>query len=441
MKGFHQYRRYNGHAWTRCERASLCMGKTVCEDWANLLLNEKVQITIEGQAEQEFVDRILAENNFSVNGNKMQELKFALGTGAYVPRVVGQELSAEGFPVSGSAAGIAIDYITMEYMYPLAWANGAITECAFTSVLTENGHKHLYMQIHRRDENGLYVVENRVYRYDNDVLADESIADVRALERIPPVVHTGSEKRQFVVDQPNIANNYDPTLPVGIPVYANAIDALRGVDQAFDCYINEFENGALMLMVKMPATRYDDGQPTLDDRDRRFYILPEDTQQGNVVEPISPALRTQALSIGVQDQLNLLSSKCGFGEAHYRFDGGGVATATQVISENSTMFRTLRKHEMILEQVLKELCRTIIRLGNAAMNAGLDENVEISIKFDDSIIVDTETDRAQDRQDVSMGAMNLWEYRAKWYGEDEATAKKMLPTIEDLTDEEETEAE
>ena len=37
--------------------------------------------------------------------------------------------------------------------------------------------------------------------------------------------------------------------------------------------------------------------------------------------------------------------------------------------------------------------------------------------------------------------MNDWEYRMKWYNEDEATAKKMLPNMENMTDEEEEEIE
>ncbi len=75
--------------------------------------------------------------------------------------------------------------------------------------------------------------------------------------------------------------------------------------------------------------------------------LPEDVQDGAVITPIDMALRTQEHNTGIQDQLNLLSSKCGFGENHYRFDNGSLASATQVISENSTMFRTIKKHEII----------------------------------------------------------------------------------------------
>lgn len=441
VKGFHQYRRYNGHKWAKFSRASLGMGKKVCEDWANLLMNEKVVITLEGKKEQEFIDRVLTGNNFTVKANEMQELKSALGTVAYIPRVVGQEVNQTGEIVPGSASGIVLDYVTVENIYPLAWHNGYISECAFTSKIMQDGHDYLYMQVHRKDDSGQYIIENRIWRYDNEVLTDELLARVRGYEYVPPVVYTGSDKRQFVIDRPNIANNYDYLLPLGIPVYANAIDVLRGVDCAYDCYVNEFENGPMMLMVKMPATKWEDGEPTLDDHDRRFYLLPEDTQQGNVVEPISPTLRTQQLNIGLQDQLNLLSSKCGFGENHYRFDNGSVATATQVISENSTMFRTIKKHEVVLESVLVELCRVLLRLGNTAMSAGLNEDVEISVDFDDSIIENKDVDFSRDLQLLTAGIMNDWEFRMRWMNEDEETAKAALPKMQDMTDEQETEVE
>ncbi len=433
VKGFHQYRRYNGHKWTKCNRASLGMAKKVCEDWANLLMNEKVQITLKGRREQEFVDRVLTANNFTVKSNEMQEMKSALGTVAYIPRVVGQAVNESGEIVRGEASSIELDYVTIEHIFPLAWQNGIITECAFDSMVTRTGKNYLYLQIHRKDENGLYVIENSIYRYENETLSDALLTEVPGFERIPPVVHTGSDKRQFVIDRPNIANNLDYLLPVGISVYANAIDVLCGVDCAYDCYVNEFENGPMMMMIKMPATRWEDDEPTLDDNDRRFYLLPEDTQQGNVVETISPTLRTEQLNVGLQDHLNMLSSKCGFGETYYRFNGGSVAPATQVISENSTMFRTIKKHEIVLEQVLVELCRILLRLGNTAMNAGLNEDVEISIDFDDSIIEDKATDFSRDMQLLNAGIMNDWEFRMKWMNEDEETAKAALPKMQDMT--------
>ena len=441
VKGFHNYTVQNGDRQVECRRYSLGMGKKLCEDWANLLMNEKVQITLEGQKEQDFIDLVLTENNFTVKANEMQEMKSALGTVAYVPRVIGQEISESGDIVPGNASGIVLDYVTIENIYPLSWQNGYISECAFSSEVTRGGKDYLYLQIHRREDNGNYVIENRIYRYDNEQLADEQLVNVKGFENIPPVVHTGSDKRQFVIDRPNIANNVNYLLPTGIAIYANAIDVLQGVDIAYDSYVNEFKLGKKRIMVKPSAAQYLDGTPAFDPDDVVFYVMPEDTENGAVVTPIDMTLRTAEHNTGIQDQLNILSSKCGFGETYYRFDGGSVATATQVISENSTMFRTIKKMEIVLEQALVELCRILLRLGNTSMNAGLNEDVEISIDFDDSIIEDKQTDFSRDMQLLSAGIMNDWEFRMRWMNEDEATAKAALPKMQDMTTEQQQEVE
>ena len=440
VKGFHRYKVRNGTSVVRCKRFTLNMGKKISEDWANLLMNEKVVITLEGSKEQEFVDRIFEENNFRVKSNEMQEKAFSLGTVAFIPRVVGMEATEDG-PIPGSASGIVMDYVTVEHIWPLAWQNGVITECAFDSIVTVNGEDYCYLQIHHK-VNGLYDIENRIYRYrSGNVDSEAALEEVPGFERVPQVVHTGSDRRQFVIDRPNISNNFDDNIPLGISVFANAVDVLKGVDVAYDSYVNEFVLGKKRIMVKPSALSYLDGEPVFDSDDLVFYVLPEDTQDGAVITPIDMTLRTQEHNTGIQDQLNLLSSKCGFGETYYRFDGGSVATATQVVSENSSMFRTIKKHEIILEQVLVELCRIILRLGNTAMNAGLNEDVEISIDFDDSIIEDKQSDFSRDMQLLNAGIMNDWEFRAKWMNEDDETAKKMLPKMEDLTTEQEDEIE
>lgn len=441
VKGFHNYTIRNGESVVSCKRYSLGMGKKLCEDWANLLMNEKVKITLEGQKEQEFIDKVLMENNFSVKANEMQEMKSALGTVAYVPRVVGQEISESGEIVPGNASGFVLDYVTIENIYPLSWQNGYIGECAFSSAVTRDGKDYVYLQIHRKEENGNYVIENRIFNNSSEMLSEERLENVKGFEKVPPLVHTGSSKRQFVIDRLNIANNYNYLLPTGVSVYANAIDVMQGVDIAYDSYVNEFRLGKKRIMVKPSASKYLDGQPVFDTNDVAFYVLPEDTGDGAIITPIDMTLRTAEHNTGIQDQLNILSSKCGFGETYYRFNGGSVATATQVISENSTMFRTIKKHEIILNDVLVELCRILLRLGNTAMNAGLDEDVEISIDFDDSIIESKDTDFQRDMQMLNAGIMNDWEFRMRWFNEDEETAKAALPKMQDMTTEQQQEVE
>ena len=424
IKNFSWYTVKTGERSTKCKRYSLGMAKKVSEDWANLLMNEKVKITLEGKKEQEFVDRILSGSFFEVKCNEMQELKSALGTVAYIPRVVGQTESG--------ASDIVLDYVTVEHIWPISWLNGVIQECAFDSVVNVGKDEYIYLQVHKKDAQGLYVIQNHLYRRSNEQVTEVNLADVQGFQNVPVEVQTKSDKRQFVIDRLNISNNFDYGLPLGVSVYANAIDQLKGVDIAFDTYVVEFVNGKRRILVTPAASTYLNGEPALDPDEIIYYVLPEDTGNGNVITPIEMDIRASELSKGMTAFLNVLSSKCGFGENHYRFDSGNVSTATQIISENSALFRTLKKHEIILESVLVELCRIILRLGNSAMGAGLAEAVEISVDFDDSIIQDEEADFNRDARMLQMGILNDWEFRMKWMNEDEATAKAALPQMEKL---------
>ena len=45
-------------------------------------------------------------------------------------------------------------------------------------------------------------------------------------------------------------------------------------------------------------------------------------------------------------------------------------------------------------------------------------------------MVDTETAKQEFRQDIAMGIRQAWEYRVKFFGEDEQTAKAMVANEE-----------
>ena len=113
----------------------------------------------------------------------------------------------------------------------------------------------------------------------------------------------------------------------------------------------------------------------------------------------------------------MVSWKCGFGTRRYMFQDGQVKTATEVISNNSDLYRNLRKHELMLKNVL-------VGLINAVADMMSLSSQDVAINFDDSIIEDSDKQRETDRQDVRDNLMQPWEYRMKWYGEDEETAKQ-----------------
>lgn len=431
VKSFHDYVVYNGQKHIRLQRYSLGMGKKVCEDWANLLLNEKVKITLEGEQEQAFFDSVCKANSFEVKANELEELTFQSGTTAIIVRAADVLVNQETQEVSGTGR-LVLDYCYMPNIFPLSWENGRVIECAFATRKVNGDDVYMYVQIHRLDENKEYVIENLVFKDTNGTLQEANLSDVPELANVSPTVTTHQKERLFVINRPNIVNNVDPSLPLGISVFANAIPQLKGCDISYDAYVNEMVTGKKRLIVKAEALQNIDGEPTFDPDDVVFYALPEDSSAETMITPIDPALRCAELNQGVQDMLNTLSSKCGFGQHMYKFDQGSVATARQIVSENSDLYRGVKKHEIILRGMLEELARIILRMGNTYCGQHLNEQIECTIDFDDSIIQDKETERANDRADLAAGIMNRYEYRMKWYNESEETAKAALPPTNEL---------
>lgn len=429
VRGFSFYRVHTGQGtYTRRKRSSLGMAKKVSEDIADLLLNERVKITISDDQTAAFVNAILGNNHFLVLGNEYQERKAYTGTVAYVPYLYNIEMADDGTVLD---AQIGIEYISAQNIYPVSWNNGRVTECVFTIPKTVNRKKYIQVQHHKK-VNGQYVIENTVLEAvpgskEGKELSEEEWKSLLPFSNMAARVETGSEEPQYVLDRLNIVNNADDdeSNPMGIAIFANAIDILKGLDMTYDSYCNEFELGRKRVFVAPEMVKNKDGSLAFDPEDTVFYKMPEDYSEKSkegMIHEMNMELRADQHSKGINDGLNYLSFKCGFGTERYKFDGSGVKTATEVISENSDMYRTLKKHEIILSDAIIELVQIIIRLG-IAIGFKLQQDTEISIDFDDSIIEDKQAERQQDRQDVSMGAMPLWEYRAKYYGETPEKAK------------------
>lgn len=371
VKKFHHYIIWNGIATTEQERYRLGMAKTICEDWANLLLNEKVSIKAGEYSKR--LEEILTWNKFRVNGNKLIELAFALGTAAFV-----EYKNAEG--------NVIIDYIRADMIYPLSWDNGEITECAFGSTRVVDGKERIYLQIHRygNPEEG----ENpAVYYLENRYLDAESGKEIEAPETVIPIVRTDSTIPLFQILTPNICNNIELDSPLGISVFANGISQLKGCDVVYDSYMNEYIMGRKRILVPISMAKIQmqkDGvsAPYFKPSDTVYYMMPGDSADDMKLTEVDMSIRAQEHELGIQRCIDLLSFKCGMGTGRYRFEAGGVKTATEVISDKSDLYQNRQKHCLVVSDAIISMVRAV-----SVLDRG--NPIEATVDFDDSIIEDT----------------------------------------------------
>lgn len=372
VQSFHKYEVFNGLKKIQCQRYTLGMAKKVCEDWANLLLNEKV--SIKAGSYDKRLQEILERNNFRVRSNQLLEITYALGTGAFVEYLAGDE--------------VVIDYVRADMIYPLSWDNGEITECAFGSYRVQDGKDVIYLQIHRygdpdRGENPEeYYLENRLVDADSG-------EDMELGEDILPTISTGSTTPLYQIIVPNVTNNVELDSPMGISVYANSISQLKGCDLIYDSYVNEFVLGKKRIIVPATLARMqmsEDGtmSPLFDPSDTVYYAMPGDRQDDNKLTENNMEIRAADHELGIQRALDLLSLKCGMGTGRYQFDSSGVKTATEVISDKSDLYQNLKKNELPVASAIIGMVKAVAFLDGHG-------GVEPTVDFDDSIIEDVNT--------------------------------------------------
>lgn len=417
VEDFHRYYIFNGDKKIFKNRYSLHFPKRICETFADLICNEKTSIHLSHDSSNKILDEILEQNHFYLKLNQAIEKSFALGFGAFV--------------LSFDKSKINIQFVTCDKIIPLRYDSNFIYECAFiTDTFDFNGDFARFIQIHHKDEKDEYIIDN--YKFSVGTNGELIPFNDDQYYDIPKHIETHSTIPWFSIVKPNCINNFDINSPFGLPVYLNCIDVIKGLDIVYDSLVNEIQNGRKRLFVTSDALKVSsDGcfKNAFDPNDVVFYLLDSNNDQdkNKYVQEVNGQLRINELRLALQTNLELLASKLGFGQNYFKMDNfyhNNTRTATEVISSNSDLYRTVHKHEVLLEDSIKTLIKSIQFISKNIFNTNIDG--DIFIDFDDSIIESDESKREQDRKDVEMGAMSLAEYRSIWYDEPLELAKQMI---------------
>ena len=390
VENIHSYTTYNGKTVVKQHRETLCMAKRICEDWANFLMNEKVSFSCSDKIADDKLHRAFDSNDFYVRANQLIEKTFAFGSGAFV-----EYPDADGHTV--------IDYVPAGNIYPLSWVDIHITGCAFGSIKYIGSAKYYYINIHTPLANGKFLIQNRLFGEKGD--------EIQLPSNVMPTYV--SDTKRFQIIRPNITNNIEPDSPLGIAIYANATDELKGVDLIYDSYINEFRLGKKRIIVPVSLAQMEkesDGvsKPIFDNNDTVFYAIPGVEGEKQDLHEINMDIRSDEHKQALQYTLGLLADKCGLGNDRYEYTSDGTKTATEVISEKSDLFRNLKKHEIVILSALISLCEAVLDI------EGCEPKTDVTISFDDSIIEDKNAEFVRRMQLVTQGIITREEFRS-WY--------------------------
>ena len=395
--------------------ATMNAGKMTCAQLARYVWNERCAITASMSGRKpddktpdpldEFLQHVLADNNFGFAYGDLLEKAFALGGGALKEWV---EVPKDENGIDRGPGRVRIGYHMAGQFVPTAWDNAKVKSGLFISREARDGFYYSTVEWHRFDGES-YRVTNDLYRMPiKDAPEPQNILGWwYPLNLIYPLLSPDSSfpnprRTFFQYIRPFGANYADDNSPLGMSLFAPAMDTLHTLDIIFDSFQREYTLGKKRIIAPARAMRKVPGPngamvSYFDADDDVYQALATDTTDDLKIIDNSVNLRVTEHVDGINANLAILCAQVGFDPGTLSFDAQrGLKTATEVISEDSKTFGTVKANENGFRDALEEMVHAIfdlaVRYGLEWQGTPVEKLVSggysVSVVFDDSIIQD-----------------------------------------------------
>ena len=395
-------------AWTR---GSLHPAKMVCTELANGIFNEGTDYTAEDGNElfQEWVHNV----DLQAKCNRAAEWACALGTSALVLKF--DEVAEDGTIVNVGPGSVSLLRMDARNIFPIACTEDEVYQIAFVYPITYMDNVIFQVSV-CKDEGDFWSIENHWFSFDENDKGHQKImelaTDMASYVKVPGI--------PFALLKPAVANTYSVGTCLGVSVFDGAIPAIELVDLGFENFLNDIEKGQKMIFLDEGMVKGKRGKITLPFRLKSVFV---DVDRGigegsKHIDEYNPSLRAAENKEIMSTALATLGLRVGFGPEHWQFDrtGRGIQTATAAMMDRQDIVLTYKRHENAFRKPLEQMLETVMAL------FGYD--TAVTIRYDDSILMDTDRQREIDRQEVAAGLMPRWAYIEKWNALDEDEARR-----------------
>lgn len=390
------------------------------------LSDSVISLRLEQAITREFANITLNEMTASVSNDKLQkifetatedlnsELQSGLATGAMVIKPLG---------------GDKVQYISANAFVPIEFdARHRLVKVIFPEFKKIGDNYYTRLEYHSLDtEKGLTITNTAYVSASEGQLGREiPLAAVDEWASLPnAVTYPAMLRPAFGYFRTPIKNTIDGS-SCGVSVYANDINLIRKIDTQFGRLDWEFESGERAIHVDAAAFKKE-GTEKLNKR--LYKAVDVDLGDNELFKDFSPAIRQSDITDGLNTYLRRLEFSVGLAYGDLSDPDTVAKTATEILSAKNRKYNTVSAIQKQLKYCLDDLVYAL-----AFYNSLTTSGYTFVCDFKDSILTDEQTERTQDIQDLSLGIMRPDEYRMKWYGEDEKTAKKNLPQSSEVVD-------
>lgn len=415
----------NQPPWQTEQVRALGLPAAVCREVSRPTLTE-FAANISGSQR---ADYLTERFNAASNGlTRALELGLAMGGVAFKPYVYGDKLLVD---MTG-AAGFSPSKFD---------PSGRCISGAFKSKPVKIADKYFVRMEYHDFDGSACTIRNKAFQSDPDgsVGAEVSLDTVPEWAEIAPEVRVENVTGPlFAYFKPPAFNSVDTVSDCGMSIYGDmaTVELIKQADEQWEKLRWEFQSADRKIIMDGSST-------TAGMFNKRLFEVGPFSADGNMFQFIEPNIRDEAVYRGFQDILRRIEFNIGLAYGDISDPQAVEKTATEIRNSKQRKYVLISGIQAALEHTFDALIYAMDVYASLydLVPAG---EYEVTYDWGDSILDDQETkdkEFARDMQLLTAGIMNDWEFRAKYMGEDEATAKASLPKMQDMGLEEETEVE
>lgn len=419
------------------EMAYLNMSNAICAEIAGMVWTDGCDVSVsmagnesENDPLHDYIQHVLERNNFSKKMQEAIEQAAALGGEALKTWYeVKRDREGNEIPDSGE---IKIGYAMADQFVPTAWNNAGVTDAIFVSRQARGGYYYTLLEWHIWDGT-TYIIRNELYRAEikkGGVGADQDILGFRyPLAALYPFldeeVTIDTEKSLFTYFRTPRANNIDDNSPLGVSIYANAMDTLHAIDICFDSFVREFRLGKKRIIV--PARMIRKVVDPATGKSVRYFNATDETYEAlSTDDPDTLRIQDNSVELRVTEHvdamnalLNILCLQVGLSFGTFSFDvHGGLKTATEVVSENSKTYKTVKNFQHQITPAIKEIIDAIIEVSSLYDVVWEGKSIrelarggyDVTVTLDDGVTQDRQTNINEGLTLVGAGLMSKYTF-------------------------------
>ena len=347
-------------------------------------------------------------------------------------------------------AEIEFDFVQADRFFPLSFdANGKVLEAAFIQTKVDKAKERVYIRLeYHKLEKRKVTVQNLAFESTDMSLANNNniktatnlgrqikLTDVEEWASLQPTtVIENVDRLLFAYFRMPEANTVDPYSPLGVSGYSRVTNLIKDADMQYSRLLWEFEGGEMAIDVDRDALKFitdpnGEGRSVLPQSQQRLFrkidLNAEDTY--NV---FAPTLRDTSISNGLNIILTRIEDACGLSRGTLsQVDSITAKTATELKILKQRSYATNQDIQMALQEALEDAIY-VMDVYSTLYEITPPGEYEASFEWDDSIIVDSESELSKRITLMQNKLASHLEIRMWYFGETENQARAALQQID-----------